>query len=153
MGLVALRHMGSSWARDGTHVSCIGRWIIYHWAIREAHGFLLEWSGYRLFPSCALPWPWVLESSAYSWQKRKEKWRILLLQSLGQWQLSFLLSLHWWILVLWPHLNTKAAGNVCSATAVNQEQWYSMKRGLWILGEQLNISAAELNPIGQYLIE
>ena len=23
---------GSSWLRDGTHVSCIGRWILYHWA-------------------------------------------------------------------------------------------------------------------------
>ena len=28
--------MGSSWTRDGTHVSCISRWILYHWAIREA---------------------------------------------------------------------------------------------------------------------
>ena len=23
---------GSSWLRDQTHVSCIGRWILYHWA-------------------------------------------------------------------------------------------------------------------------
>ena len=36
MGLVALQHMGSFWARDGTFVSCIGRWIIYHWDTREA---------------------------------------------------------------------------------------------------------------------
>ena len=28
--------VGSSWIRDQTHVSCIGRWILYHWAIREA---------------------------------------------------------------------------------------------------------------------
>ena len=27
---------GSSWSRDRTHVSCIGRWIFYHWATREA---------------------------------------------------------------------------------------------------------------------
>ena len=27
---------GSSWPRDRTHVSCIGRWILYHWATREA---------------------------------------------------------------------------------------------------------------------
>ena len=27
---------GSSWPRDRTHVSCIGRWIPYHWAFREA---------------------------------------------------------------------------------------------------------------------
>ena len=25
----------SSWPRDRTHISCIGRWILYHWATRE----------------------------------------------------------------------------------------------------------------------
>ena len=28
---------GSSWPRDWTLVSCNGRWILYHWATREAH--------------------------------------------------------------------------------------------------------------------
>ena len=28
--------MESSWTRDRTHVSCIDRQIVYHWAIREA---------------------------------------------------------------------------------------------------------------------
>ena len=27
--------MESSWIRDQTHVSCIGRWILYHWATRK----------------------------------------------------------------------------------------------------------------------
>ena len=27
---------GPSWPRDRTHISCIGRQILYHWAIREA---------------------------------------------------------------------------------------------------------------------
>ena len=27
---------GSSWPRDQTCVSCIGRWILYHWATKEA---------------------------------------------------------------------------------------------------------------------
>ena len=36
MGLVALQHVESSWSRDPIHVSCIGRWILYHWATREA---------------------------------------------------------------------------------------------------------------------
>ena len=35
-GLVAPRHVGSSWIRDRTRVSCIGRWILHHWATREA---------------------------------------------------------------------------------------------------------------------
>ena len=29
---------GSSWPRDGTQVSCIGRRILYHWATREPLG-------------------------------------------------------------------------------------------------------------------
>ena len=36
MGLLAPQHMGSSWMRDWTHVSCIGGQILYHWATREA---------------------------------------------------------------------------------------------------------------------
>ena len=35
-GLVALQHVGSSWTRDRTCDSCIDRWILYHWAVREA---------------------------------------------------------------------------------------------------------------------
>ena len=27
---------GSSQPRDQTHISCIGRWVLYHWATREA---------------------------------------------------------------------------------------------------------------------
>ena len=27
---------GSSWPRDWTYVSCIGRWVLYHWATRDA---------------------------------------------------------------------------------------------------------------------
>ena len=35
MGLVALRHVGSSWTRNRTCVFCIGRLILNHWIIRE----------------------------------------------------------------------------------------------------------------------
>ena len=31
---------GSSWPRDRTHISCIGRWILYHWAAWECQGAL-----------------------------------------------------------------------------------------------------------------
>ena len=34
---------GSFWIRDWTHVSCIGRWIIYHWATREGHPSTAKW--------------------------------------------------------------------------------------------------------------
>ena len=35
-GLAAPQPMGSSQIRDRTCVFCIGRWILYHWATREA---------------------------------------------------------------------------------------------------------------------
>ena len=35
-GLVAPWHVEPSWIRDGTRVSYIGRWILYHGATREA---------------------------------------------------------------------------------------------------------------------
>ena len=38
MGWATSRHVGSSWTRDRTRGSCIGRWILYHWATREAPG-------------------------------------------------------------------------------------------------------------------
>ena len=34
-GLVAPQHVGSSWIKNWTHISCIGRWIPNHWATRE----------------------------------------------------------------------------------------------------------------------
>ena len=33
---------GSLWPRDWTCISCIGRWILYHWATREAQD---RWTG------------------------------------------------------------------------------------------------------------
>ena len=33
---------GSSWLRDWMHISCTGRWILYHWATREAQNPILE---------------------------------------------------------------------------------------------------------------
>ena len=58
-GLVALWHLGSSWARDQTHVPCTGRWILNYWITKKApnslyssqHLFLLNFyqSAFMLF--------------------------------------------------------------------------------------------------------
>ena len=45
MGLVAPQHVGFSRIRDWTHVFCISRWILYHWAIRETWGW---WGGLNI---------------------------------------------------------------------------------------------------------
>ena len=37
MGLIASQHVGSSPTKDWTHLSCIGRQILYHWATKENH--------------------------------------------------------------------------------------------------------------------
>ena len=47
---------GSSWPRDWTHISCIGRWILYHWATREALNFglfLTRYSHVLAFLRCS----------------------------------------------------------------------------------------------------
>ena len=36
--------MGSSQNRDGTQVSCIGKQILNHWAIREVPSFVFKFS-------------------------------------------------------------------------------------------------------------
>ena len=43
--MVALRHVGSSPTRNQTCVSCIGRWILYHWATRKAQKPFVECFG------------------------------------------------------------------------------------------------------------
>ena len=59
-GLVALQHVGSSWTRDQTCVSCIGRWILYHWAIKEALKIMLFF-----FPSSISSFPAILLGPIY----------------------------------------------------------------------------------------
>ena len=48
IGLVAPQHVGSSQIKNWTLVSCTGRWILYHWATREAQEMLREGPGYQL---------------------------------------------------------------------------------------------------------
>ena len=39
LGWVAISFSrGSSWVRDWSCISCFGRWVLYHWATREARG-------------------------------------------------------------------------------------------------------------------
>ena len=59
-GLVALQHVGSSWTRDQTCVSCIGRWILYHWAIKEALKIMLFF-----FPPSISSFPAILLGPIY----------------------------------------------------------------------------------------
>ena len=58
MGLVIPRHVGSSWTRDRTRVSCLGR-TLYHWATRVApHPFTLFCLCCRACESL-FPWPGI----------------------------------------------------------------------------------------------
>ena len=54
-GLVAPWPVGSSWIRDQTYVSCIGRQILYHWASRGSPGlgsFEDYWPVFCRMPPC-----------------------------------------------------------------------------------------------------
>ena len=46
-GSATPQHVGSSWTRDWSNVPCITRWLLNHWATREAHGCNSELSTYR----------------------------------------------------------------------------------------------------------
>ena len=39
---IAMQHVESSWARNGTNVPCIGRWILNHWITREVRQLILH---------------------------------------------------------------------------------------------------------------
>ena len=53
---------GSSRPRGQTHVSCIGRWILYYWATREAHIIIiiLPINGKYVFKSAYILFLWGL---------------------------------------------------------------------------------------------
>ena len=51
VGLVALRHVGSSWARDRTCVPCIARCIVNHWTTREAPIFFF-FQSHLVYANC-----------------------------------------------------------------------------------------------------
>ena len=72
LDLVALWHVESSWIRDWTLISCIGRQILYHWATREAPFF-----------SLLIIWPNKsysnLEAFINSWLGRKA-WEVVFLK-------------------------------------------------------------------------
>ena len=46
MCLVTPRHVRSSRIKDGIHVSCTGRRILYHWSTREAPAHFFNWNFY-----------------------------------------------------------------------------------------------------------
>ena len=48
---------GSSQMRDPTHMSCIGRWVLYHWVTREAPIYL----GCSVTKLCPNLWPHELQ--------------------------------------------------------------------------------------------
>ena len=95
-GLVALQHVGSSWVRDQTHVSCIGRQILYHcvsntlatwWEeptqcknlmLRKGRrkGGSRGWGGWMASPT---QWAWVWANSGRWWRTGKPD----VLQSMG----------------------------------------------------------------------
>ena len=56
-GSVVVAYVGTSWTRDRTHVFCIGRQILYHWATREASVSCFE-RPFLLFPSLLKTFQW-----------------------------------------------------------------------------------------------
>ena len=62
--LVAAWFVGSSRTRDQTWVSCVGRWILYHWAIKEALKIMLI---FFFFPSKCFFFPYCSPRTHFVW--------------------------------------------------------------------------------------
>ena len=59
-GSAALWHVGSSQTRGRIHVSCVGRWVLYHWATREALSILFfKFTNFAVPPGILVPWPGI----------------------------------------------------------------------------------------------
>ena len=66
----------SSWTRDWTHISCIGRQILYHWVNRDAHNrIFLSHKKEQIWNSCSE----MDEPRAYytKWNKSEREKQIL----------------------------------------------------------------------------
>ena len=57
---IAISFSRSSWPRDRTWVSCIGRCILYHWATREAFCLIVNFSFIALWAECSLHYLYFL---------------------------------------------------------------------------------------------
>ena len=60
---------GSSQPKDWTHVSCIGRWILYHWATREVIWYPFPWQITCSTMLCFLVsvfWLWIFWATKHS---------------------------------------------------------------------------------------
>ena len=62
----------SSWPRDWTHASCIGKQILYHWAVREAlkHAFFWQATERMFSKSLKVLGGSVCSTNQSTWQKQ-----------------------------------------------------------------------------------
>ena len=63
---------GSSQPRDQTHISCIGRWVLYHWATWEAQ-WMLDIIMYHIHWFLSLWWLLCMEMTACVWRSEVPK--------------------------------------------------------------------------------
>ena len=89
---------GSSWPTDWTHVSCIGRWILHHWATWEAHfatWMFLYFGSCQYFPTESnlswhnMPYPVATEVHLYFQSSESAQWALMNLSR------QFLNFWHW----------------------------------------------------------
>ena len=68
---------GSFQPREQTHISCIGRWILYHWAAREIplnSYMLLLLSRFSRVGLCVIPWTAAYQAPPSLRFCRQEHW-------------------------------------------------------------------------------
>ena len=84
----------SSWPRNWTSIFCIGRWILYWWATREAHPTYL-FSSYLFFLYISDPQPF--------WHQEPVLWKIIFSQTQREGMVSGWFQAHCIYCVLYFH--------------------------------------------------
>ena len=127
---------GSSQPRDSTHVSCIGRSILYHWANWEAQQLYI-W--YPILGRCALSRN--LRYSMNTWNLGKTSpWNIYSLKDLGgkhTFGIFIFLCIWIWVIKIWHKESRKI--NRCWTSLVAQlvKNLPTMQETLvWFLGQE-----------------
>ena len=70
-GLAALQHVGSTWIRDRTQVSC--KQILYHWAVKDVTTFFFFFKKLSTIPlGKGLPW-WFIGKETTCQCRRRER--------------------------------------------------------------------------------
>ena len=99
---------GSSQPRDRTCISCFGRWVLYHWAAREAHGSG-HWHAMKNTKNIICMYSWALRNwREITGTKDEDWWAVLKVLWFGEHLLGFIGCACWERVCIQTHVHWDA---------------------------------------------